>query len=278
MVPKNGGVHVKKLVDRFPVNPIKTGDIIPVRAGYQQCAPGYLVGPDCRDSYTIQYVYNGCGVVRKNGQSLPVHATEIFILHPGEEFEIEADILNPWNYIWIGFRSSLELPELDKLDVFPAKNLENLFLEIANCNRSANRPLEFLLLSYIWKLIFRIKQMNHISTKKPDQAEDYVERACLLIHDHYADMNINQLAHELQLNRSYLSRIFKQNTGLSIKTYLTNVRLQAAKTLLLQKHTISETSILVGYADIASFSRAFKAYYKFSPTQYLQLNEQNNNV
>ena len=31
---------------------------------------------------------------------------------------------------------------------------------------------------------------------------------------------------------------------------------------------------MVGYADIASFSRAFKAYYKFSPTQYVQLNTQ----
>ena len=87
-------------------------------------------------------------------------------------------------------------------------------------------------------------------------------------------MNINQLANELQLDRCYLSRIFKQRTGLSIKTYLTNVRLQAARNLLLQNYTVTETSTMVGYADIASFSRAFKAYYKFSPTQYVQLNTQ----
>lgn len=144
-----------------------------------------------------------------------------FILRPGENFRIEADILDPWSYIWVGFRTSLILPELYLQDVFPAKNLENLFLEIANCNKLENRPLEPLLLSYIWKLIFRLKQFNTISNKK-----------------------------------------------------YTNVRLQAARNLLLQNYTVTETSTMVGYADIASFSRAFKAYYKFSPTQYVQLNTQ----
>ena len=118
--------------------------------------------------------------------------------------------------------------------------------------------MEPLLLSYIWKLIFRLKQFNTISNKKYKKAEDYVDQVCLLISNHYAAMNINQLANELQLDRCYLSRIFKQRTGLSIKTYLTNVRLQAARNLLLQNYTVTETSTMVGYADIASFSRAFK--------------------
>ena len=265
---------MKKLVDHFPITPITANDIIPVRAGYQKCSPGYSFGPTCRDSFTIQYVFSGCGTVYKNNHSIKAHGGESFILRPGENFRIEADILDPWSYIWVGFRTSLILPELYLQDVFPAKNLENLFLEIANCNKLENRPLEPLLLSYIWKLIFRLKQFNTISNKKYKKAEDYVDQVCLLISNHYAAMNINQLANELQLDRCYLSRIFKQRTGLSIKTYLTNVRLQAARNLLLQNYTVTETSTMVGYADIASFSRAFRAYYKFSPTQYVQLNTQ----
>ena len=75
----------------------------------------------------------------------------------------------------------------------------------------------------------------------------------------------------LHLNRSYLSRIFRDVTGISIQAYLTNTRLQAARILILQDYTISQASAIVGYSDIASFSRAFKNYYKISPKQYLRL-------
>lgn len=266
---------MKKLVDRYTVNPISATDIVPVRAGYQKCAPGWTFEPTCRDSYTVQYVLSGCGTIFKEGKELPAHATEAFILRPGETFQLRADVLDPWVYIWIGFRTTLDLPELDCDDVFPAKNLENLFLKIGNCNKRENFPIEPLLISYVWEFLHRMRQMNTPNKSNYKKAEEYVEQACQLIHSHYATMNVNQLADQLHLNRCYLSRIFKQITGLSIKTYWTNTRLQAARNLILQNYTVAQASSMVGYADIASFSRAFKAYYKFSPKQYAQINADN---
>ncbi len=267
---------MKKIVDRFTVKPIDAKDIIPVRAGYQKCAPGWTFDPACRDSFTVQYVTSGCGQIMKDGRIIPVHATEAFILRPGETFQLQADVLDPWTYIWIGFRTTLDLPELYCQDVFPAKNLENLFLKIAKCNRVENFPLEPLLLSYIWEFIFRMKQMNADTSQSYQKAEEYVEQACQLIHSNYATMSVNQLADQLHLNRCYLSRIFKQFTGISIKTYWTNTRLSAARNLILKNYTVAQASAMVGYADIASFSRAFKAFYKFSPKQYAQLNQNQN--
>ena len=262
---------MKKLVDRFPVKPIQASDIVPVRAGYQKCDPGFHLGPMVRDSYTIQYVYSGRGTVIKGNAKFTVTEAQCFILRPGETFRLQADILDPWTYIWVGFRSALAHPELENLDVIDGKDLENLFLSIANCNKAANRPLEPLLLSYIWKLIFSFQQMNTPADKTYKKAEEYVERACTLIHDGYATTSVQELARELHLNRSYLSRIFKEITGISIQSYLTNTRLQAARSLILRNYTVSQASTMVGYSDIASFSRAFKNYYKVSPKQYLHL-------
>ena len=262
---------MKKLVDRFPVKPIQASDIVPVRAGYQKCDPGFHLGPMVRDSYTIQYVYSGRGTVIKGNAKFTVTEAQCFILRPGETFRLQADILDPWTYIWVGFRSALAHPELENLDVIDGKDLENLFLSIANCNKAANRPLEPLLLSYIWKLIFSFQQMNTPADKTYKKAEEYVERACTLIHDGYATTSVQELARELHLNRSYLSRIFKEITGISIQSYLTNTRLQAARSLILRNYTVSQASTMVGYSDIASFSRAFKNYYKISPKQYLRL-------
>lgn len=138
---------MNKLVDRFPVKPIQASDIVPVRAGYQKCDPGFEFGPVVRDSYTIQYVFSGRGTVYKGNAKYPVGPTQCFILRPGETFRMQADILNPWTYIWVGFRTTLDFPELNAQDVIDGKDMENLFLSIANCNKLANRPLEPLLLS-----------------------------------------------------------------------------------------------------------------------------------
>ena len=262
---------MKKLVDRFPVKPIQASDIVPVRAGYQKCDPGFHFGPVVRDSYTIQYVFSGRGTVYKGNAKFSVSPTQCFILRPGETFRMQADVLDPWTYIWIGFRCSLDIPELNGQDVLDGKDLENLFLSIAHCNKLANRPLEPLLLSYIWKLIFSLQQMNTSADKSYKKVEEYVERACTLIHDKYASTSVQEIARALHLNRSYLSRIFRDVTGISIQAYLTNTRLQAARSLILQDYTISQASAMVGYSDIASFSRAFKNYYRVSPKQYLRL-------
>lgn len=262
---------MNKLVDRFPVKPIPANDIIPIRAGYQKCDPGYSFGPVVRDSFTIQYVCSGRGTVFKGNAKFNITASQCFILRPGETFRLQADVLDPWTYIWIGFRTSLNVPELYLQDVIAGKDFENLFLSIANCNKAANRPLEPLLLSYIWKLLFLFQQVHTPADKTYKKAEEYVERACLLIHNHYATTNVQKLAQALHLNRSYLSRIFKESTGISIQSYLTNTRLQAARSLILQDYTVSQASSMVGYSDIASFSRAFKNYYKLSPKQYLHL-------
>lgn len=268
---------MNKLVDRFPVKPIQASDIVPVRAGYQKCNPGFNFGPVVRDSFTIQYVYSGRGTVFKGNTKYTLVPTQVFILRPGETFRLQADILDPWTYIWIGFRTNLALPELNQADVLSGKDLESLFLSIANCNRASNRPLEPLLLSYIWKLLFSLLQMNGPTDKSYKKAEEYVERACLLISNHYATTSVQQLANELHLNRSYLSRIFKESTGISIQSYLTNTRLQAARSLILQDYSVSQASTMVGYSDIASFSRAFKNYYKVSPKQYLHLDLERSN-
>ena len=272
-LPILSGGKMKKLVDRYTVNPIPTQDIVPVRAGYQQCSPGWTFEPSCRDSFTVQYVTSGCGVIYKDGETFPVHEKEAFILRPGETFQLQADVSNPWTYIWIGFRTTLDLPELYTTTVFPAQNLENLFLKIANCNKMENFPLEPLLLSYIWEFIFRMRQMHTDVVHGHKKAEEYVEQACQLIQSHYATMNVNQLADYLHLNRCYLSRIFKQFKGISIKSYWTNTRLQAGRNLILQNYTVAQASSMVGYADIASFSRAFKEYYKYSPKQYAQMHQ-----
>lgn len=261
-------------VDRFPVKPTEYQDIVPIRAGYQHCAPGYHFGPQLRDSWTIQYVVSGKGTIIKNGLKFTARESDCFILKPGEEIALTADNTDPWFYIWVGFRAQIPMPPiLMEEDIVPGKKLESIFFEIANCNHYTNRPLEPFLLSYIWKLLSQFYLMSpNAHSRIKSKAEVYAEQARKLIHDADANTNVQQLAEALHLNRSYLSRIFREFTGMSIQNYIHNVRFQLAGTLL-RSHTISQTAAQLGYSDNASFSRAFKSYYKLSPSQYLAQNK-----
>ena len=69
---------------------------------------------------------------------------------------------------------------------------------------------------------------------------------------------------------SYISKIFRAQTGLSPAEYLTQLRIEKAKELLDSRQglLIREVSILAGYNDPYYFSKAFKKVTGLWPTQY----------
>ena len=82
------------------------------------------------------------------------------------------------------------------------------------------------------------------------------------------DTKISDIADMFNLNRMYLSRIFKEKTDMSIQEYLIYRRLHEAKKLLKKGYNVAETSQMVGYTDYFSFSKAFKKRYGTPPSKY----------
>ena len=71
------------------------------------------------------------------------------------------------------------------------------------------------------------------------------------------------------LSSSYLCRIFKEETGLSMNAYITNLRMSKAGELLNDTNSyIKEVAISVGFEDQLYFSRLFKRYYGVTPSEY----------
>lgn len=91
----------------------------------------------------------------------------------------------------------------------------------------------------------------------------------LLRHDLRREWTLDELAGELVLDRSYLSRIFKAGVGLPPLSFLNKARAERAAYLLL--HTDSSVSSIgseVGWCDPNYFARRFRAHYGVSPTVY----------
>lgn len=83
-----------------------------------------------------------------------------------------------------------------------------------------------------------------------------------------SDLKIDTLARKHYINRSYLCRLFKQETGFTINEYITSRRIQLAKTFLSQGKSVTEVTGLVGYQNDAHFIRVFKQQVGTTPKQY----------
>ena len=78
--------------------------------------------------------------------------------------------------------------------------------------------------------------------------------------DNYADCNLNigYIAEHFGMNKKYLGRVFKEETGSTLLDYINHCRILKAKELMLTEQvSIKELSKLVGYADERTFRRAF---------------------
>ncbi|XID91236.1 helix-turn-helix domain-containing protein [Paenibacillaceae bacterium WGS1546] len=99
----------------------------------------------------------------------------------------------------------------------------------------------------------------------------YVEYVKKAVAERYnRKISFAELAGELNINRNYLSNLFKKEEGVSFVSYLGNYRIAKAKALLMKKrYTVYEIAEMVGYQDPAYFSRMFKNATGVSPIEYV---------
>lgn len=100
--------------------------------------------------------------------------------------------------------------------------------------------------------------------------KSYVEKAVDIINKYYyEDLSLQTVAAGININPSYLSRIFKLETGNNFVSYLTKIRLEKAKQYLESKKLkVYEVAEKVGYSNYAYFSRIFKKVVGVSPEEY----------
>jgi AraC-like DNA-binding protein len=97
-----------------------------------------------------------------------------------------------------------------------------------------------------------------------------VTQALTIIDAEYSDpcLNVNALAERLAMNRSVLSRIFKQQLGMSPSAYLELQRLRLSIKLLESGETVKDAAYCAGYADPRYFARLFKARFGLPPRKW----------
>lgn len=90
------------------------------------------------------------------------------------------------------------------------------------------------------------------------------------IYDHYGEeLSVEMLAEKVYMAPSYLSHIFKKETGLNLSRFIKNYRMEMAKKKLETTHEkIVTISYSVGYQNVSYFCQNFREYFGVTPQKF----------
>lgn len=119
-------------------------------------------------------------------------------------------------------------------------------------------------------LINVIKSISKLTSENKIQYSLIVREVNNYIHSNYnKNINLKSIADHVHVNSSYLSRLFKKETGMSIIDTLNKLRIEKAKELLLDpKYKIFEVASEVGIDDPTYFSHVFVKYAGIRPKEF----------
>ncbi|KIL37882.1 hypothetical protein SD70_30020 [Gordoniibacillus kamchatkensis] len=263
------------------------------------CDSGYLLQEHTQICYEITYVVSGKGWFSTNGKRYDVEAGDLYINIPGEVHTGGADEDDPFRYFYMGFlfnlqrehehRESFESPfihiqkMLDKKETPLTKDrldMKHTFLSALKEFRNLTQYSQMMTQTYLNQLIvlmYRNFFSDWDSTYHYDQgsggAKEIVYSAISYIDNHLLAMrDLSEVSRALGYSYSYLSHLFTEETGISLRNFYSQKRLQKMIELMKsQRFSITEIASAMQYQSIHSFSRAFKKAVGLSPTEYIRL-------
>lgn len=280
--------------NKFFLNP-KHYDLITLfQISDLSCKPGFVLGEHRQICYEITYVLSGKGWFSTNGARYDVEAGDIYINTPGELHAGGADDSQPFRYLCFGYRfrqkpgadnpflhiqkmmDAKETPlKKDRMDVkAPFLNALREFRAMERYSPMLSQMYldQIIVLTYrnffsAWDNAYRIEQ------RPRERMQEAVYNAISYIDNHLLSIkDLTDVSAALGYSYSHLSHIVTEETGITLRDFYAQKRLQKATELLRsQSHSITEIASILGYQSIHSFSRAFKKAAGLSPTEYIRL-------
>ncbi|TBL71177.1 helix-turn-helix domain-containing protein [Paenibacillus thalictri] len=235
--------------------------------------------------HSVWLIIKGKGSFTINGTHYPAEPGKIFFFSPGMVVERGTDPDNPIEYYFLRFHYTETYEEKEQWIHRPACDcpfpLDGMYtllntpqliylmeqLEILWKRRGHMTAMrrKILLQEFFLALIsdFRAQKMAGATTSAIELTQDYMV-------GHYKEpLTLEGLAAMAGLSVSHYSRLFKKFIGYSPIDYLTHLRVDRAKELLvLSDYRLKSIAGSVGYSDEFYFSRIFKKMTGMSPRDY----------
>ncbi len=234
--------------------------------------------PQYQNMYVITFVKSGKGVLEMRGKKYEISQNDAFLTLPNELSIQTSDLNDPWELYYFGFNGSIAKDVVDNT-VFKhgfvsiLKQDTGFTTDILDAIYFLNNNSygDLLLFEYLFKFLSYFDIYKNMPKIKSEIKENkYVSEIKKYIQYNYLKpIKISDIANELNINRSHLYRIFKEEIGTSIEEYIINIRINHAKALLKDTDfSVSAISLMTGYKNYTTFFKRFKQITGLTPLEY----------
>lgn len=130
-----------------------------------------------------------------------------------------------------------------------------------------------LMASYLIQFLVHLSRSyydTYDSIKEDVMENDKINRVVQYINDNLSDdLSLDKLAQNFYTSKYYLSKQFKQFTGLSIYQYIMKKRLIISRNLLRSGTPVMDACMQCGFNDYSNFLKAFKREFGRNPSTYV---------
>ncbi|AXG39868.1 AraC family transcriptional regulator (plasmid) [Enterococcus gilvus] len=247
--------------------------------GISKTLPFHSFGPAIRQNYILHVVMEGRGTYQVKNQQYHLKKGDLFLIRPGDSTFYLADGEEPWMYGWLSFSGEAAETILqhthfrDANYTMVSSNIQNYIDTILACLSFSEETMEnelrlnALTHQFLADLIADGGKSHLGETKK---YSPLAVETVAYIEAHYSEqLTVEAIARQLSVNRSHLSRVFRNHMDSSIKDYILGVRINRAAFLLsMTEETVETIAGQVGFNSLVVFSRMFKKMTGETATAY----------
>lgn len=233
----------------------------------------------------ITYAISGKAKMYTGDKCAEITSGQIHFIKKGIRHKIVADTNENFRYICIGYIPNENYASIASyLDA--TKNITDFITEDEGAIRNLSRQLinefymrddqsDIMINTYLVQIFLSLYRILTNSTSAKEKSSSSTSNFAVYHTLRYIDQeylnitNIKEIADDLNYSEYYLSHLFREKMGLTIKDYLTRKKMITAETLLKTSNmSIQEIAEQLNYASAHSFSLAFKRYMLESPNSY----------
>ena len=267
----------RECVKIFPAH--EETDLKLISAGYNDflyVKPQYFLRT--QSQYTVHFVLNGRGTLNVESRSFAVEKHQIFLLDNKCKFSYYPDEKDPWEYIWFDFYGNFAPVYAAQCNfsarapiaecAFPQK-LESALFPLFSGNRDRPAASYFEFLSAFFLL------MSSVAPEKNETAffyqKSYIEeiKKFIELNCFSGDLSVEYLARAMHISHSHLCKIFKKSEGISVVSYVAELRLRKAAELLKKTGcSAREIAEMSGFGEYEYFLKSFKRRFGVTTGEY----------
>jgi AraC-like DNA-binding protein len=233
-------------------------------------------GRHSHQGYAIGVIENGIGGLDIQGARRYIPAGNIVVINPGQVHTGYPAGERPLTYrmFYINTTTLVNLlpdktclPCFDRLHIDNPELAQQLLLLHSALENSTDTSEQQTLFTKTLRAFTCTYGQTVTADGKPEPAAIKQIKNFLRQH-HRQNISIEDLANLTHFSRAHLIRTFKQVVGIPPYTYLLQIRIERAKTLLAQGMPVAQVAYEVGFVDQSHLTHRFKNITGITPKQY----------